>query len=89
VTNVVRHARARRLDVALDATGDSLGLVVRDDGIGFPPQSPGAPAEAHLGLLGMQERAQLVGGDVHIESRPGAGTLVRARFPLPDRHDVA
>lgn len=88
VTNVVRHARARRLDIALEAAGDMLGLVVRDDGVGFTPQEPGAPAEKHLGLLGMQERAQLVGGDVRIESQPGTGTTVRARFPLRDGHDA-
>jgi len=89
VTNVVRHARARRLDVALEATGNTLGLVVRDDGVGFPPPVPGAPVESHLGLLGMQERAQLVGGDVRIESRPGVGTTVRARFPLREGPDAA
>jgi PAS domain S-box-containing protein len=84
VTNVVSHARAKRLDVELRSDGAWLRLVVRDDGVGFPVHTllAAAPAERQLGLLGMRERVQYVGGELEIESRPGAGTLVCARFPL-------
>jgi two-component system sensor histidine kinase UhpB len=84
VTNVVSHARAKRLDVELRSDGAWLRLVVRDDGVGFPARTllAAAPAERQLGLLGMRERVQHVGGELEIESRPGAGTLVCARFPL-------
>jgi signal transduction histidine kinase len=61
-------------------------LTVRDDGVGFdPPAARRRAAEgASFGLLGMQERVDLLGGQFAVESRPGAGTLVRARFTLPD-----
>jgi len=82
VTNVVRHAKARRLEIDLRASGSSLRLTVRDDGVGFDSRSlqSTAPAERRLGLVGMSERAQYVGGALEIDSRPGAGTVVRARF---------
>jgi signal transduction histidine kinase len=84
VTNVVSHARAKRLDVELRTDGSCLRLAVRDDGVGFPVRAlqATAPVERRLGLVGMRERAQYVGGELEIESRPGAGTLVCARFPL-------
>jgi PAS domain S-box-containing protein len=84
VTNVVRHARAKRLEVDLRTDGSSLRLAVRDDGAGFDARTlqATAPVEQRLGLVGMSERAQYVGGELEIDSRPGAGTLVCARFPL-------
>ncbi len=84
VTNVVSHARARRLEVELRTDASCLRLAVRDDGVGLPVRTlqATAPVEHQLGLLGMRERAQYVGGELEIESRPGAGTLVSARFPL-------
>jgi PAS domain S-box-containing protein len=84
VTNVVRHAHARRLHVELRTDRARLQLAVRDDGVGFDAATlrATAPVERRLGLVGMSERAQYAGGELEIESRPGAGTLVRARFPL-------
>lgn len=84
VTNVVRHARAKRLEVDLRTDGSCLRLAVRDDGVGFDAHTlqATAPVERRLGLVGMSERAQYVGGELEIDSRPGAGTLVCARFPL-------
>jgi PAS domain S-box-containing protein len=84
LTNVIRHAQARRVEVELRADGDSFQLVVRDDGIGFDV----AAARRHAaqgesqGLLGMQERVALVAGKLTIESAPGRGTRVRACLPL-------
>ncbi len=79
LSNVAQHARARHVEVALTAHDVALQVTVRDDGVGFNVQQlrPG------LGLMGMGERAELVGGNLDIESVPGAGTTVRARFPLP------
>ncbi len=83
VTNAVRHAEAACLHITLQAVNGTLELVVRDDGRGFDPATlHGEERDADLGLVGMQERAQFVGGTVRIESRPNRGTEVRAYFPI-------
>ena len=87
LTNVVRHAKARRAVVELRQKSESLELTVRDDGIGFDAGTSREwpSAKAHMGLVGMEERALLVGGSFAVDSTVGQGTLVRARFPLgPD-----
>ncbi len=83
LTNVVRHARARRVDVELAVEGRRVQIVVRDDGKGFDVQAARARAAegASLGLLGIEERVSLAGGRVDIESAPGRGATIRARFP--------
>ncbi len=78
LTNIMRHASASRVDVALQRRGSQLLLSVKDDGIGFE----GTPGIGSLGLLGMNERASGVGGRVEIESIPGQGTTVTACLPL-------
>jgi len=80
LTNVARHARAQRVGVALKHEETMLEIVVRDDGVGFAPGTALHEASG-LGLHGMQERVALLGGSVEIESRPGHGTMVRARLP--------
>ncbi len=84
ITNVVRHADARRVDVVLREEDGALELLVRDDGVGFGAPGGGAvPCDVkRLGVLGMTERAQFVGGELHIASSHGGGTLVTARFPI-------
>ena len=79
LTNVVRHADASEVQLALTARGAVLSLEVRDDGRGLPPM----PAEERisLGLLNMKERAHLVGGTWHLESTPGRGTAIRVEVP--------
>jgi len=62
-------------------------LDVRDDGRGFSTGDPRRPNA--FGLVGLRERAQLLGGDVSIESRPGRGTSVHARIPLEKRTPAA
>jgi signal transduction histidine kinase len=84
LTNVVRHARARHVSVELRPCGGELHLTICDDGIGFDVVGARSQAAgASLGLLGMQERALLIGGQIAIESAPGRGTTICARFPLP------
>jgi PAS domain S-box-containing protein len=81
ITNVVRHARARRLDVTLRRQEGVLELRVEDDGAGFAADGP--PQETWgLGLLAMEERAVAAGGALEVQSRAGRGTTVRAYFPL-------
>jgi signal transduction histidine kinase len=81
--NVERHAAAAMVSVELTFKPGTVRLVLTDDGCGFrPPQNLGALPEAgKLGLIGMQERAQLVGGALQINSRPGAGTTVLLEVP--------
>jgi PAS domain S-box-containing protein len=78
LTNVAKHARARRVSVRLERDDTRVELQVRDDGVGF---KPGANHRG-LGLQGMRERAALLGGTVQLESAPGEGTLITARFPV-------
>jgi PAS domain S-box-containing protein len=84
LTNVARHARARRVDVRLRLPNGDLRLVVRDDGAGFDPEATHQRGDCGegLGLLGMRERAALLGGRVKIRSAPGRGTEVRLTIPL-------
>lgn len=87
LTNVVRHANASRVGVELSNGGDYLQLIVRDDGVGFDVEEALARATGggSLGLIGMQERVQLSGGILEIESVPAHGTEIRASFLLPRR----
>jgi nitrate/nitrite-specific signal transduction histidine kinase len=80
VTNVVRHAAAHHVDVRLARTGRTVVLEVQDDGQGFDPEARSVSSR-RLGLVSMRERALELGGSLEIESRPGAGTLVRAEVP--------
>ena len=79
LTNVLRHARARHVQVRLLRRDGTLFALVRDDGVGFDPEEVGRQT---FGIAGMRERAELVGGSVQILSAPGAGTTVLARLPM-------
>ncbi len=84
LTNVVKHACARAVAVDLLEDGAALLLRIRDDGIGFDVAEARRRATGgrSVGLLGMEERAALAGGSIAWMSAPGAGTEVRATFPL-------
>ncbi len=85
LANVARHAGARRVSLILERRLDQVSPIVEDDGRGFDVEATAANApgaKRPLGLLGMQERAALVGGTLTIESAPGGGTAVFARIPL-------
>lgn len=79
LTNVIRHAQASAVEVALRTDGDCLELDVRDNGRGFAGADLLSPES--LGLLGMQERAHQVGGTVTFITPPDGGTLVALRVP--------
>ena len=80
LNNVAKHARARQVDIVLERTADHWSLIIEDDGIGFDPSS-GEVEQRGFGLVGMRERAALVGADLQIESAPGRGTTVILRMP--------
>ena len=84
LTNVVRHAKAKHVHVEFRQRDTELELIIRDDGIGFYVRAAQKRASrgVSFGLLGMQERVRLVGGQIEIESRPKRGTTIRASFPL-------
>ena len=86
LTNVARHASAESVVVEVACTGQSLCVQVTDDGCGFDVAAVlrAGPAEEHFGLMGLLERATLLGGEAHIESAPGQGTRIAVELPLPE-----
>ncbi|HET7112800.1 MAG TPA: PAS domain S-box protein [Pyrinomonadaceae bacterium] len=83
VTNIVRHARATRISVRLERVVSDLLLLITDDGAGFDARMlRSGSGTATLGLRGMEERAQAVGGTITIDSAPALGTEICARFPI-------
>jgi len=92
VSNILRHANASRVSINLSPEAGQVILEVKDDGRGFDVQETGKEAvtRKQLGLLGIQERVSLAGGQVKIESTPGRGTTVRVRVPLhiEDSEDI-
>jgi signal transduction histidine kinase len=84
LTNVARHAKARRVSILLERRPGRVSLILEDDGQGFDAAAadPSSSTNGRLGLLGMRERVSLSGGALDIESRPGAGTTIFVRVPL-------
>jgi signal transduction histidine kinase len=80
LTNARRHSRATSVEVSLRTEGDAVLAGVIDDGRGFDH----APARTGVGLSAMRERAEALGGNIEVESRPGEGTKVTVRVPLRD-----
>ena len=83
LTNVARHSRASRVAVTLDRLDSELVLEVHDDGVGIALAD--AANVRSIGLAGMRERAQLVGGGFSISGAAGAGTTVRVRIPWREK----
>jgi signal transduction histidine kinase len=85
VSNAVRHAKPRRVEIQARYRPSCVELHVLDNGSGFnPAQEDGPEPRIGLGLIGMRQRAQDVGGNVSIHSAPGSGTQVVALLPLPE-----
>jgi signal transduction histidine kinase len=80
VTNAIKHAQAHEIDIDLSFDAGRVELHVRDDGRGFDTGSL-APS-GHFGLLGMRERAEQLGGELHLSSRPDQGTEVSVAVPI-------
>lgn len=84
LTNVVRHAQATRVDILLERRPEVLVVIVEDNGVGYqpPPETlPGGSTQEHLGVLGMQERAEMLNGKIIFERSPGGGTTVILEVP--------
>jgi PAS domain S-box-containing protein len=85
LTNIAKHASAKNVAILLERHPDHVSLIVEDDGRGFDSDRVLGADEKGLGLVGMRERALLVGGTLGIESHPGDGTTVVVRIPVADR----
>jgi signal transduction histidine kinase len=82
LANTARHARATSVDVDVGRNDSGLGMRIHDDGIGFKVESALlTPGNNHLGLLGMRERVEMVGGRFRVESSAGKGTTITAQVP--------
>jgi two-component system sensor histidine kinase DegS len=81
LNNVSHHASAKHASVELKFTASDLSIQVRDDGKGFVvPTNPSEfPENGHFGLLGLQERSELINAELDIISRPGKGTTISIR----------
>ena len=84
LSNIARHAQARHIDIRMEFNQGHLVLTIRDDGTGFErtPAPTDLAAAGHYGLLGMQERSELIGATLDIRSSPGEGTTVVLDVPL-------
>jgi len=83
LTNVTRHAQATRVLVAVERTSEGYAISVQDNGRGFDPLGP--RDRKSLGLVGLQERAQMLGGKLEVRATRSTGTTILVRFPAPTR----
>ncbi len=85
LTNALRHSGAKTVLIQMSREGGTLSVDVEDDGRGFNPADVATPSETGqgLGLLGMRERIEILGGTLTIDSSPGAGTHVAFTIPVP------
>lgn len=90
LTNMARHARAKTFRVELLQHSGTVQLNITDDGIGFDVETTleSVISGNSLGLAGMRERVEMVGGDIDFNSQPGAGTEIRMSFPTSPPHKV-
>jgi signal transduction histidine kinase len=85
LSNISRHSRAQSADMRIEYADDALTITIRDDGVGFEPPDLMADLahQDHYGLIGMTERADLLGADLDIKTAPGEGTLIRIELHHP------
>jgi two-component system CheB/CheR fusion protein len=83
LTNVAKHARASDVSVILERQDHHLRLIVEDNGQGFVPERRLAVPENRLGIVGMTERVNMLGGSLTIESKPGGPTSIYVNIPIP------
>jgi len=85
LANVVKHAKAQRLDVCIRRAGDKAQITVQDDGIGFEPSQVSMPGSrvGGYGLFSVRERLEYLGGSLTIDSAPSEGTRVFIAVPVP------
>jgi signal transduction histidine kinase len=86
LSNAIKHSGARNVKVELIGNREEIHLTISDSGVGFNPEE--IRGKGGLGLVGMQERLRLIGGELSIESQPGCGTLIDARVALTVSHSL-
>jgi two-component system CheB/CheR fusion protein len=84
LTNCAKHAECTRAEVLVERRDGHLVLIIADNGVGFLPETN--KREGRFGLIGMHERARLIGGSIEIESTIGQGTTIFVRVPVSDGH---
>jgi NarL family two-component system sensor histidine kinase YdfH len=85
LTNIARHAQAKEVSIHIEEINQQIQITVCDDGRGFDPNNISG---GHYGLLGMRERARLVGGSIQIDSQPSQGTCIKVSLPVhKDAHE--
>jgi signal transduction histidine kinase len=89
LANVRKHARAHNIWITFSTpNSDRLQMSIRDDGQGFDPSTPADSARKSFGVASMRERVESLGGELQIESQPGAGTLVVVAIPLKQKAET-
>jgi signal transduction histidine kinase len=88
LNNIAKHAGAKNVGVVLERRANQVSLIIDDDGVGFDLQGVLEADEKGLGLVGMRERAALVGGTVEIESQPDEGATIFVRIPTPPAPEI-
>ena len=81
VVNAIRHGHAKHIWIAGEFREGTIRFSVRDDGIGFDPESVQGPAQGHFGLQGVRERLAAISGSIDIKRGNGGGTKVTVSFP--------
>ena len=86
IHNTIKHAHATSVDVKLSYTPDAdhIAVSVSDDGVGFDTTNHLGRSDGHFGFVSMEQRVQRLGGELTIESQPGAGTTLRVSIPLKE-----
>jgi two-component system nitrate/nitrite sensor histidine kinase NarX len=87
LSNVRKHSGARRVDITCRSLGEELVMEIHDDGTGFNVED--VPGPSQHGLRGMRERAELIGADLQVISKPSEGTAVSVRLPLEEKESLA
>ncbi len=85
LSNVAHHAEVKRASLRMLYTDAAVSILIEDNGIGFDAEEvleKGGESDGHFGLLGMRERAMIVGAQFAVTSKPGQGTRIHVRFPL-------
>ena len=88
LNNVLKHAHASRVDVLVEPRDGFVRLVVEDNGVGFDPAERDLARDKGIGIIGMHERASLIGASLQIESQPGQGTAVYLEAPVASQTEV-
>ncbi len=87
LVNVVKHAKAKHVEIALTASEDTLAIEVKDDGVGFDPAVVAAElGQKHFGIFSIEQQLGVLGGRIEIRSTPGQGACVTMMLPRPNEH---